>query len=319
MANGWRDGTWRAVGALLATLAALLLLGRESKADVMSGLFNQIVAERGVAIDRDIAFGPLPRHRLDVYSPVAPTAERRPVVLFFYGGGWTSGERATYRFVGAALAAQGYRTVIADYRLYPEVGFPDFLEDADAAYRWTSAQVRDACGGPRPIIVAGHSAGAYIAAMLPFDRAQPKPAAFIGLAGPYSFDPTTWPTTRAIFTKAAGRPDSARPVALVKGGAPPALLLHGVSDTTVKLYNTTDLAKALRQHGAEVERIDYDGIGHVGLVTAIARPLRWRAPVLADMVRFMERHGGGRELAKACKTDAPLKQKNAPVLPPRRS
>lgn len=70
---------------------------------------------------------------LDVYLP--DTAARRPlpVVVFFYGGAWEGGSRDDYRFVGASLAARGVMTVIADYRVYPEVVFPTFIEDAALA------------------------------------------------------------------------------------------------------------------------------------------------------------------------------------------
>jgi acetyl esterase/lipase len=298
-----REFRQRALIAGLALASVFSAPVDASEAISMSGLFNRIVADRGVTVDGNITYGPLPRHRLDVYRPTA-VAERRAVILFTYGGGWTSGERSTYEFVGAAFAAQGYRTVIADYRLYPEVSFPTFLDDAVSAYRWTSEKFRDACGAPRPVIVAGHSAGAYISAMLALDRAKPQPAALVGLAGPYSFDPTTWPSTRAIFARAAASPDTARPVAYAKADAPPALLLHGASDTTVKPYNTVDLAAALRARGNRVEQIDYPGIGHVGLVTAIARPLRWRAPVLTDTLTFLERQGLSGLLDAPCKPSA---------------
>jgi acetyl esterase/lipase len=158
----------------------------------------------------------------------------------------------------------------------------------------------------------GHSAGAYIAALLALDRSYlsrygmdaPPPAALIGLAGPYSFDPTTWPTTKKIFTRAAGSPDAARPVAFARAGAPPALLLHGLDDETVELYNTRDLAAALKKAGNEAQTIEYPGIGHVGLVLAISTPFRWRAPALDNMVDFIDRHGGGQLEGGACNGNA---------------
>ncbi|MEP7140961.1 MAG: carboxylesterase family protein, partial [Caldimonas sp.] len=69
----------------------------------------------------DVAYGALARRRLDVYTPkVLAPPEGWPVVVFFYGGTWVSGERADYRFMGEALAERGILTVVADYRLYPE-------------------------------------------------------------------------------------------------------------------------------------------------------------------------------------------------------
>ncbi len=273
----------------------------------VGSVFSSLTSERGIGVERGVSFGPLSRHRLDIYR-ASQTSERRPIAIFFYGGGWTDGDRATYEFVGAALAARGVTTVIPDYRLYPEVTFPDFMDDAARAYAWVDRNIGAACGERRPILLIGHSAGAYIAALLALDRSylsrlgrnMPPPAAMVGLAGPYSFDPTTWPTTKDIFARAAGRPDAARPVAFARSGAPPALLLHGLEDETVQLYNTRDLAAALKKTGNEVQTIEYPGIGHVGLVLAMSTPFRWRAPALDNMVDFIDRHGGDQLEGRTC-------------------
>ena len=81
------------------------------------------------------AYGPDPRQRLDVYVP-RRRAEGSPIAVFFYGGSWDSGRRQDYNWVGRALASRGFVTVIADYRLYPSVRFPTFLEDGAQAIRW---------------------------------------------------------------------------------------------------------------------------------------------------------------------------------------
>lgn len=277
-----------------------------------ASLFNLISSERGPAIERAVAYGTLVRQRLDIYRP--PNAdERQPIVIFFYGGGWTEGDRATYQFVGTALASRGVTTVIADYRLYPEVEFPEFMDDAAEAYVWVARNLANGCTPSRPMIVMGHSAGGYMAALLALDPSYldrqgvgiSRPAAVIGLAGPYAFDPTTWPTTKKIFVPSAGNPDGARPVAFVKPDAPPALLLHGGADTVVRLYNTRDLAAALSKAGVEAQTIEYPGIGHVGLVLALGKTLRWRAPVLDDIMKFIDRHGGDKLLAQTCGAAAP--------------
>ena len=75
------------------------------------------------------------RHQLDVYRPTAAPASA-PVVVFFYGGNWNSGAREDYLFAGEALAGKGCVAVLPDYRLYPEVRYPDFLVDCAAAVRW---------------------------------------------------------------------------------------------------------------------------------------------------------------------------------------
>ena len=296
-----------AIGALatigigaLTSCATGTSLGQEGGASLRLGqVFSSAVSESGVAIERNIAFGPHPRHRLDVYRPPRQ-ADRGPVVIFFYGGGWTSGDRSMYGFVGAALAARGITAVIPNYRHYPSVRFPAFVEDAALAYAHVSKTVAVECGQRRPIVVSGHSAGAHMAALLALDptyleqidRTLPRPAAFVSLAGPLSFDPTNWPSTKAIFASALGDPARARPSSVARAGAPPALLLHGKLDTTVEIKNSRETAAALRALGNAVQTIEYPALGHVGIVLAIAQPLRWRANVLEDMTTYITRRFG---------------------------
>ena len=258
-----------------------------------TSFFDFLIREPGVVFTGGVPYGPDERHRLDVFAPAAATSG--PIVLFLYGGAWTSGDRSTYEFVGTALAARGITTVVADYRLYPQVRFPGFVEDAARAYAWVDRHLARAQGRRCPVFLMGHSAGAHIAALLAVDRrwlaaAAPQaaaPAGLVGLAGPYAFDPTTWDTTAAIFSPVAGRADRARPARLVRHRGPPTLLLHGADDRTVGLFNTTEFAEALAAHGTPVGTIVYPDIGHVGLVSALAKPFRWRADILDDVVAFV--------------------------------
>ncbi len=280
------------VGATLMGVAAAVAeagASQETNLRLPGVLFNRLVAEN-VGIRRGLAFGPGSRQKLDVYRP-APEMDRKAIVIFYYGGGWRRGERSMYRFVGAALAAQGFTTVIPDYRLYPEFGFPEFMEDAALTYAWVQSRLNSG-GLRRPVILMGHSAGGHIAALLALDPRYladcPAPAAVVGLAGPYAFDPTTWPRTSDIFRAAANDPGSARPVAFVSADAPPMFLSRGAEDKVVAAFNADDLAEGLRAKGVYVENRLYAGMGHAGLVLALARPFRWRAPVLSESVAFID-------------------------------
>ena len=219
------------------------------------------------------------------------------MILFFYGGNWNSGAKADYQFVGEAFASRGYVTVIADYRLYPQVKFPDFLHDSARAFAWVQTNVAKHGGDPARVFVAGHSAGAYNAAMLAFDpsylRAAGVPPAavkgLIGLAGPYDFIPLTGAVTKAVF----GFPDTPRntqPINFVPPTAgtrlPPVLLLTAPDDTVVKPGNSLRMAARLRAAGGAVREIAYAKLDHRSILAALAAPLRRLAPVLDDIVAF---------------------------------
>lgn len=271
---------------LMGAASSLVEAGAETS--LPGVLFNRLASE-SASVRRGLHYGPRPRQKLDVYRP-APEVDRKAIVVFYYGGGWRRGERGMYRFVGAALAARGFTAVVPDYRLFPEVGFPDFMDDSALAYAWTQSHLNP--GQNRPVILMGHSAGGHIAALLAVDpqylAGSPPPAAVVGLAGPYAFDPTTWPRTRDIFMAAAAHPERTRPVALVSPEAPPMFFARGEDDNTVANFNAEDMAKALRQNGVRVENRLYPRVGHVGLILALSRPFRWRAPVLADSIAFIE-------------------------------
>lgn len=239
---------------------------------------------------RDAAYGSDPRQRIDVYRPRRASAKPMPVIIFFYGGSWSSGSKSGYAFVGRALAARGFVVAIPDYRLVPNVRYPAFVEDGADAIRWVTRSASRLGGDPDRLVIAGHSAGAYNGAMLAYDGRwlgpdQRRVRGFIGLAGPYDFLPFTGAVTRAAFEGAKDLP-STQPIAFVHKGAPPAFLATGNRDETVLPRNSDALAARLRAAGSRVVRQTYQNVGHVGLLTAIARPFRERAKVLDDMSFF---------------------------------
>ena len=210
-----------------------------------------------------------------------------------------AGERAngaTYRFVGEAFAARGYTVVIPDYRLYPQARFPDFVEDAAAAVRWVQRNIAALGGDPDRIVLVGHSAGAHIAALVALDRSyldvvgvpEHAIAGWVGLAGPYTFNPVTYPDTKQIFETATSVEET-RPVDFVHAGAPPALLLHGTDDDTVRIENSEGLARSLQAAGVASSYVPLQDVGHIGILLAVAKPFQSRAPVVEEIATFLER------------------------------
>jgi acetyl esterase/lipase len=246
----------------------------------------------------DIAYGSDPLQKLDVYTPLN-LHEKAPVVVFFYGGNWNSGSRQEYAFVGEALASRGIVAVIADYRLYPQVRYPAFVEDGAKAVAWSHDKVQNYGGDPSRLYVMGHSAGAYNAAMVALDERwlgayglTPEILrGWIGLAGPYDFIPIENKGVRPVFFFPNTPPDS-QPINHVHAGLPPALLIAPVNDDLVDpVRNTGGLTKKLRAAGVHVDEIYYDRTSHATLVGSISRPLRFLAPVLDDIERFVKSDG----------------------------
>lgn len=268
---------------ILAGLAGLL--GGCSPA----ALLNTTVPRAGYRLKADIPYGGHPRQKLDVYTPEQPRADSK-TVIFFYGGSWDSGAKVDYLFVGQALAANGITTIIPDYRIYPDVLYPAFVDDGAAATAWAARKF-----GIDKLFVSGHSAGAYIAMMLvantPYlsaagvDRMNLRGA--VGIAGPYDFLPLTSRRLQTIFDGPDRR--ETQPIAYARAPLPPVLLVHGAADTTVKPFNSERMATAWRQAGGSIELKLYPDVDHIDIVGAFSDLLRKRAPTLSDMRSFIDR------------------------------
>ena len=240
-------------------------------------------------------YGSHVRNGVDVYTPAG--AHNAKVVVFFYGGNWQSGDKASYRFVAASLAARGYVVAVPDYRLYPEVRFAGFMQDGARAVAWTKKNINRFGGDPEATFVMGHSAGAHIAAMLTLDErwlakeglnSRRDIAGLIGVAGPYDFLPLKDDTLKVIFS--GGDITRTQPITFVKGRAPPALLVAGHKDKTVDPGNTARLAARLRAQGGNVTEVEYPAVGHVAIIGAFSPLLRPLAPVVNDVDAFIASH-----------------------------
>ena len=263
------------------------------------GLLNGMAPKRLSA--RNVPYGAGPRHTLDVYVPEG-AAGHAPVVVFLYGGGWDSGAKEDYRFVGGALAAAGFVTIIPDYCIYPEVVFPAFLDDCAAAFAWAAAHATEYGGGER-IFLMGHSAGAYNAAMLTLDPsylaragASRPLAGMVGIAGPYDFLPVGTDELRAIFGQPP-TPPGTQPINHVDGRNAPMLLLAGDADTTVLPRNTQRLTARIRAAGGPVQSRIYPGIGHKEIIGAMGVPFRFLCPTWRDCTTFISAHASAQAQA----------------------
>lgn len=244
-----------------------------------------------------VAYGALPRQRLDIHTPafgIRPPGGW-PLVVFLYGGSWSSGERADYRFVGAALADRGVVTLVADYRLYPEVTYPAFLQDGALALAYGLREAARLGADPRRVFVMGHSAGGYNAAMLALDprwlrEAGHSPrelAGWIGLSGPYDFFPSQNPALQAVFHH-PDYPAGGQPIDHIRADAPRTFIGATPKDTVVSYERSAvALATRLKAAGVPVTFKSYPEASHQTTIGAFAWPLRFAGPVLNDVVAFV--------------------------------
>ncbi len=258
-------------------------------------LLDLTIPHSGYVLHKDIAYGENPRHKLDIYVPEKPDPAGG-VLVFFYGGSWQKGSKDIYRFVGQKFASHGYVTVIADYRLYPEIYYPDFMDDAAKVVSWTHAHIGEYGGNKDNLFVSGHSAGGYMAVMLALNQRFMKEAGgdpnwikgAIGVAGPYDFLPFTDPKIIAIFSKVEDK--QTQPITFARAGAPPIMLISGDSDEEVGQVNADHLAARLEElHSPVVKRV-YPGVAHIGIVLALADGFEGKAPTAQDMLWFLRAH-----------------------------
>lgn len=278
-----------ALGACAATTSPPLLL---SQLDAVTG-----GGKGATLVAEAVPFGDTGQ-TLDVWRAAdAKDGDKRPVLIFWHGGGWVKGARQDYAFAGRAFAKQGFVVVVPDYRKVPSVRFPAFVEDAADAVAWTRDNIARFGGDPQAVGFSGHSAGAHTAVLLALDPRWLKAAGVdhgivkgvVGLSGAYDFYPFT--TKRSIDAMAAyPQPEVTQPITFARADAPPMLLITSSEDTTVRPRNAVNLSARLKEKGAVVEMINYQGLDHEEVVMALSKPFRSKGPVLKDSSEFLKRY-----------------------------
>jgi acetyl esterase/lipase len=294
MLHAFRSASTRLV------LAIFLVLGVALPAAAQITIFSPFniptAVDAGVRKHENVPYADGSGMRLDVYRPEKQDGPA-PVVMFIYGGGWAAGSKFEYDFVGRAFAANGYVAVIADYRKFPEVKYPDFISDNARAMKWIEDNIAGYGGDKTRFFLAGHSAGAYNAVMLALDGSFRREygvtmpiRAVAGISGPYNFYPFEYDEVRRVFGDAPN-PEGTQPVNLVTAEAPPMLLVNGSADPIVRSVNADALAEKLKAQGIWVSGKLYDGFGHMEPVIALGALWRWRMPVLQDTLDFFQTFG----------------------------
>ncbi len=244
---------------------------------------------------KGLAFGD-ETQKLDIWTAKGTATDaRKPVLIFWHGGGWVKGSRQDYAFVARAFARQGFVVVLPDYRKVPAVHFPEFIEDGAQAVRWVQDNIAEYGGDPARLAFSGHSAGAHTAVLLALDPRWltangvdiSAVKAVVGMSGPYDFHP--FAKKRSIDAMAQyEEPERTQPINFATADAPAMLLLTSSEDSTVRPFNAVNLTEKLKGVGAKVEMINYQGLGHEDIAMALSVPFRAKGSILDDSVKFLK-------------------------------
>lgn len=252
---------------------------------------NLLVPSNGYT-KQQFNYGSHKQQALDLYLP--KTSTPKVPVVFVYGGAWRAGNKADFVFVAQALTSLGHPVIVPDYRQFPEVKFPAFVDDVADAISFVEQQTN--IGLPEPFteyVLMGHSAGAHTAALLATDprylnqrRIKAQLKGLIAIAGPYDLtmnDPEVLP----IFNTANAQ--RTKPVLNVHPGMPPTLLIHGLADTRVWPLHTERFSAALKKNGNTVTTRLYPGVNHTKVIGSLAAPLRFLNDSFKDVEVFLAR------------------------------
>ena len=248
----------------------------------------------GYELEANVPYGIHRRQKLDIYEPLTEET-KEIIIIFIYGGSWRSGERSNYRFIAQPFVSQGYVTIVPDYRLYPQVQFPAFVDDIAKAIVWTHHRYKQK-KNYRKIILVGHSAGAHIVALLALDDRYLKRAGastdiirgWVSLAGPHAFNPLTTASTEPIFNNVANDIEQTMPTTFARSDAPPGLLLHGKKDTVVYKKNSVLLANAIKNERGHITLKNIEGVGHIEILLSITGNKLFAAGVKQDIFKFIK-------------------------------
>jgi acetyl esterase/lipase len=231
------------------------------------------------------------KRKLDIYGQKG--ASLRPVLVFIHGGAWVRGDRKQYPFLGNRFAKEGAVVVIPSYRLAPKHRFPAQAEDAAAALAWTVRNIEKYGGDPSRIILAGHSAGGHLAALL---TTNPKylaahgltPAAVksvAALSGVYDLTGLEGRQQGRVFAQDEASLADASPLKHVKRATPAFHITYCQWDYAVLPQQARAFHASLLKAGAKPSLLYVPGENHISEMISIVKPGDPTAALLVRLIR----------------------------------
>lgn len=241
----------------------------------------------------NIAYGENLKHSLDVVS--SENCIGSPILLFVHGGSWRWGQKDYHRAIGKQFARNGVVFVSINYRLYPEVRFPEFPRDLARAIFWVRQNVERFGGNKKKIFLIGHSAGAHNACLVAMDEKYLNEfggnlnwiKGVIPMACPFEFDPTKEFLYRDLFPNEKDI-NTLMPMGIeIKNKLPPFFIMHGKFDPILPENQVYEFAEKIKDFGGEAEVRIYSSHGHFSLVRRTTSWHIWPFPLLKDILNFI--------------------------------
>lgn len=223
-----------------------------------------LLAQTDFAPDKKLVFKPVPGDdlTLHVFQPAdwKPT-DRRPAVVFFFGGGWTGGNPQQFYPHARYFALRGMVAISAQYRTKGSHGVAPFacMADGRSAIAWVRSHAAELGVDPKKVVAGGGSAGGHVAASTALINVSPAQAPVALML----FNPVIDTTEKGYGAEKLGdRQLEASPVHHVRPGAPPTIIFHGTADTTVPFENVQRFQRLMQAAGARTELVPYDARAH---------------------------------------------------------
>ena len=261
--------------SILIIIALLFVFGQIKYGPFHYVGFYNVFSPTNINEAIDISYGEHPRLKLDIYFPDKEIKKKNKVVFFIHGGAWDSNSKDSFKFIGKALAQNGYTAVLPNYRLAPEYKHPAQIKDIAQALKWTEKNISNFGGNEKEIVISGHSAGGHLAALIGYgDKWQQKYdinkrniRALVLLAGVYKFadkyEEGSEPVKNFVPKNLW---EDAQPVHYLDSSDPPTYILHGLKDETVIPKQSYHLAKKLTEKGIEHKSILKNELNHISLL-----------------------------------------------------
>ena len=217
--------------------------------------------------------------KLWIFNPATKSEKPLPCIVFFFGGGWSSGTPAQFEPQSRHLASRGMIAIVADYRVKSrQNALPaDCVSDAKACVRWVRANASRLGIDPMRIAVGGGSAGGHLAAAVAtvpgLDSATDDKTVSCLPNALILFNPgTVMAPFPGLELKGFGagldkarfgcEPTEISPIHHVKKGLPPTIIFHGKADTTVPYATVEKFTEVMKSAGNRCELIGYEGQPH---------------------------------------------------------